>query len=148
MTITSTVDAEMTKAAEMTKTMYAGMPFAERLEITPSRPTPNRSLRQRSWQPEHCGAGGVLHGGYLMAMADSNGAMLAFLNLASCETTTTDRVQDQLLPPGHRWRIQSHFDAWSTKAAPRWRSRPTSPTNKAPSSRGPFKPRPASPPGG
>ena len=33
------------------------------------------------WAPERCTAGGLLHGGALMAMADGGGGALAFLNL-------------------------------------------------------------------
>jgi 1,4-dihydroxy-2-naphthoyl-CoA hydrolase len=33
------------------------------------------------WAPERCTAGGLLHGGALMALADGAGAALAFLNL-------------------------------------------------------------------
>ncbi len=33
------------------------------------------------WAPERCTAGGLLHGGALMALADGAGGALAFLNL-------------------------------------------------------------------
>lgn len=33
------------------------------------------------WAPEKCTAGGVLHGGALMGLADAAGGLLAFLNL-------------------------------------------------------------------
>jgi uncharacterized protein (TIGR00369 family) len=39
--------------------------------------------------PERCTAGGVLHGGALMALADSVGAVCAFLNLPEGAQTTT-----------------------------------------------------------
>lgn len=42
-----------------------------------------------SWAPELCTAGGVLHGGVLMALADSAGAVCAFLNLPQGATTST-----------------------------------------------------------
>jgi uncharacterized protein (TIGR00369 family) len=41
------------------------------------------------WAPELCTAGGVLHGGVLMALADSAGALCAFLNLPDGASTTT-----------------------------------------------------------
>lgn len=41
------------------------------------------------WTPELCTAGGVLHGGVLMAMADSAGAAWAFLALPQGATTST-----------------------------------------------------------
>ena len=42
-----------------------------------------------AWAPERCTAGGVLHGGVLMAFADTLGAVSAFLNLPPDSTTTT-----------------------------------------------------------
>ncbi|MBS1882563.1 MAG: PaaI family thioesterase [Actinobacteria bacterium] len=45
-----------------------------------------------AWAPERCTAGGVLHGGALMALADTAGAICAFLNLpeGAVSTTTAD----------------------------------------------------------
>jgi uncharacterized protein (TIGR00369 family) len=34
-----------------------------------------------AWSPERCTAGGIMHGGALMALADSCGGVCAFLNL-------------------------------------------------------------------
>ena len=42
-----------------------------------------------AWAPELCTAGGVLHGGVLMALADSAGAVCAFLNLPAGGRTVT-----------------------------------------------------------
>jgi len=42
-----------------------------------------------AWAPERCTAGGVLHGGALMTLADSVGALCAFLNLPEGAQTTT-----------------------------------------------------------
>ncbi len=48
------------------------------------------SVRGRcSWGAERCTSSGVLHGGYLMAMADSVGAMAAVLNLPEGAGTST-----------------------------------------------------------
>jgi 1,4-dihydroxy-2-naphthoyl-CoA hydrolase len=41
------------------------------------------------WAPELCTAGGALHGGVLMALADSAGAVCAFLNLPAGASTAT-----------------------------------------------------------
>jgi 1,4-dihydroxy-2-naphthoyl-CoA hydrolase len=40
------------------------------------------------WAPEKCTAAGVLHGGALMAFADTLGGVSAFLNLPDGATTT------------------------------------------------------------
>jgi 1,4-dihydroxy-2-naphthoyl-CoA hydrolase len=40
------------------------------------------------WAPEKCTAGGVLHGGALMAFADMLGGVIAFLNLPEGATAT------------------------------------------------------------
>ena len=41
------------------------------------------------WAPERCTAGGVLHGGVLMSLADTLGAVCAFLNLPPGAGTST-----------------------------------------------------------
>ena len=41
-----------------------------------------------AWAPEKCTAGGVLHGGAVMAFADTLGGVCAFLNLPDGATTT------------------------------------------------------------
>jgi uncharacterized protein (TIGR00369 family) len=41
------------------------------------------------WASELCTAGGALHGGVLMALADSAGAVCAFLNLPAGASTAT-----------------------------------------------------------
>jgi 1,4-dihydroxy-2-naphthoyl-CoA hydrolase len=42
-----------------------------------------------AWAPELCTAGGILHGGILMALADSAGAVCAFFNMPEGSTTAT-----------------------------------------------------------
>jgi len=41
------------------------------------------------WAPELCTAGGVLHGGVLMSLADAAGGVCAFLNLPADASTVT-----------------------------------------------------------
>ena len=41
------------------------------------------------WTPELCTAGGVLHGGVLMSLADAAGGVCAFLNLPPGASTVT-----------------------------------------------------------
>ena len=50
----------------------------------------SKSVRGRmAWAPERCTVEGVLHGGALMTLADSVGAICAFLNLPEGATTAT-----------------------------------------------------------
>ena len=42
-----------------------------------------------AWAPERCTSGGILHGGVLMALADSLGGICAFLNLPPGALTAT-----------------------------------------------------------
>jgi uncharacterized protein (TIGR00369 family) len=65
------------------------MPFAIELGIELEAAGPDRVLGRMSWAPERCTAGGVLHGGALMALADTLGAVCAFLNLPDGAGTAT-----------------------------------------------------------
>jgi 1,4-dihydroxy-2-naphthoyl-CoA hydrolase len=67
--------------AEQTAQVNAAMPFgaALGLEIVSADPTEVRA--RLAWEERLCTAGGVLHGGALMALADTAGAYLAYLNL-------------------------------------------------------------------
>lgn len=57
------------------------MPFAATLGLRVRRAEADGVVLIGSWAPEHCTAGGVLHGGALMASADSAAGLCAFLNL-------------------------------------------------------------------
>ena len=51
-------------------------------------------------RPDLCTAGGVLHGGAIMALADTAGALCAYLNLpAGAAGTTTVESKTNLLAP-------------------------------------------------
>src|SRR6266550_4020835 len=64
------------------------MPFARLLgvELTAAAHEVRGAL---DWAPERCTTGGVLHGGALMSLADTAGAVCAFLNLPEGAGTTT-----------------------------------------------------------
>jgi uncharacterized protein (TIGR00369 family) len=57
------------------------MPLCGTLGIRAAELTKDRVVLELDHAPELCTSGGVLHGGALMALADSAGATLAFLNL-------------------------------------------------------------------
>jgi 1,4-dihydroxy-2-naphthoyl-CoA hydrolase len=72
--LTELVNAQMPLGATLGMRMRGG---ADEVEAT------------LEWAPELCTAGGVLHGGVLMALADSAGAVCAVLNLPEGATTST-----------------------------------------------------------
>ena len=57
------------------------MPFATELGVALDAATAEEVRGRLAWAPERCTAGGLLHGGALMALADSCGGVCAFLNL-------------------------------------------------------------------
>ena len=65
------------------------MPFAAGLGIELDEASPDEVRGRLAWAPERCTAGGVMHGGALMAFADSLGGICAFLNLPEGAQTTT-----------------------------------------------------------
>ena len=57
------------------------MPFGRALGIEFIDVAPDEVRSRLAWRAELCTAGGVLHGGALMGLADAAGGLLAFLNL-------------------------------------------------------------------
>jgi 1,4-dihydroxy-2-naphthoyl-CoA hydrolase len=72
--ITEVVNAQMPLGATLGMRMFGG---PEEVDAT------------LEWAPGLCTAAGVLHGGVLMALADSAGGVCAFLNLPAGATTAT-----------------------------------------------------------
>ena len=65
------------------------VPFAAVLGIEVESAAADEVRGRMPWAPERCTTDGVLHGGALMAFADTLGAVCAFLNLEPGKTTTT-----------------------------------------------------------
>jgi uncharacterized protein (TIGR00369 family) len=65
------------------------MPFARALGVEIDTAGPDEVTGRLAWAPERCTSGGVMHGGALMALADTLGAACAFLNLPEGASTTT-----------------------------------------------------------
>lgn len=61
--------------------IYEAMPLCASLGIRALSLTPDEVTLTLDWAPELCTSGEVMHGGALMALADSAGAACAFLNL-------------------------------------------------------------------
>jgi 1,4-dihydroxy-2-naphthoyl-CoA hydrolase len=79
--------------------MIASMPFARRLGMTLPEASPDRVVAELAWSPELCTSTGVMHGGALMSLADSAGALVAVLGLAQGQTTATITSTTQMFRP-------------------------------------------------
>jgi 1,4-dihydroxy-2-naphthoyl-CoA hydrolase len=75
-------------ADELNETTRAAMPFAGLLGIEVVEASPEQVRARLGWDESRCTAGGVLHGGALMGLADSAGGLCAFLNLPDGATGT------------------------------------------------------------
>jgi 1,4-dihydroxy-2-naphthoyl-CoA hydrolase len=64
------------------------MPFGAVLGVEVDAASPEEVRGGLQWTPERCTAGGILHGGALMGLADSLGGLCAFLNLPDGATGT------------------------------------------------------------
>jgi uncharacterized protein (TIGR00369 family) len=69
--------------------LVASMPFAVAAGVEVTEAGPERVVGRLPWASDRCTTGGVMHGGALMTLADSTGAICAFLNLPSGAITTT-----------------------------------------------------------
>lgn len=69
--------------------LVAMMPFAAQLGIELTAATPEEVTGRLAWREDLCTTGGLLHGGALMALADSLGGVCAFLNLPPGAGTAT-----------------------------------------------------------
>jgi uncharacterized protein (TIGR00369 family) len=72
-----------------TDALLASMPYAVAAGIEIEAATADEVRGGLDWAAERCTAGGVLHGAALMALADSLGAVCAFLNLPEGAGTST-----------------------------------------------------------
>jgi len=69
--------------------LVALMPLAADLGIGLEEAGPERVVAVMSWAPRLCTADGILHGGALITLADSAGALVAYLGLPEGATTAT-----------------------------------------------------------
>jgi len=69
--------------------LAATMPFAGRLGVEVDSASAEEVRGGIDYAPDLCTAGGILHGGVLMALADSLGAVCAYLSLPDGATTAT-----------------------------------------------------------
>lgn len=72
-----------------TAQMRADLPLAGHLGFEVLEISKERVRLAAPWAAHHCTTNGVLHGGYLMALADTAGGMLAAQHLPEGAMTTT-----------------------------------------------------------
>jgi uncharacterized protein (TIGR00369 family) len=69
--------------------LVGSMPYAQALGMEVSAAAPEEVVGHLDWAPQLCTTAGLLHGGALMTLADSLGAICAFLNLPPGAGTST-----------------------------------------------------------
>ena len=79
----------MPEVDEQTAFAHQAMPFAAVLGVEVLEATPDVVRARVAWDASRCTAGGILHGGLLMGLADTCGGFAAFLNLPEGATGTT-----------------------------------------------------------
>jgi 1,4-dihydroxy-2-naphthoyl-CoA hydrolase len=82
-----------------TKDLLALMPFAGLLGMGLEEAGPDRVIAHLPWSPQLCTSAGILHGGVLMSLADTVGALVALLGLKEGETTATITSTTQMFRP-------------------------------------------------
>jgi 1,4-dihydroxy-2-naphthoyl-CoA hydrolase len=80
-----------------TARLHALVPLAATLGLRVASASPDEVQLELDHRDDLCTAGGVLHGGTLMSLADTAGAVCAFLNLPDGASTTTVESKTNLL---------------------------------------------------
>ena len=79
--------------------LVALMPFAGHLGLVLDEASPDRVIARLDWAPHLCTTAGVMHGGVLMSLADTVGALVTFLGLPEGATTATITSTSQMFRP-------------------------------------------------
>jgi 1,4-dihydroxy-2-naphthoyl-CoA hydrolase len=85
------------------------MPFASLLGIEVVAASSDEVRARLDWDESRCTAGGILHGGALMGLADSAGGLCAYLNLPAGASTATIESKTNFFRPV----AQGHVEATS-----------------------------------
>lgn len=75
------------------------LPFAKTCGIELVSASADEVVGKVAWSAEGCTTGGVMHGGLLMTLADTTGAVCAFLNLPEGAGTATIESKTNLCRP-------------------------------------------------
>ena len=94
-------------SAELTQFMHATMPFTAVLGAEATKADPDEVRAHIEWDPSRCTSGGLMHGGVLMALADSVGAWCAFLHLPEGTSTTTIESKTNFLRGVREGRVEA-----------------------------------------
>ena len=86
--------------------LLAGMPYATALGMRVEAAGPELVRGHLDWAAGLCTVGGVLHGGALMTLADSLGAICAFLNLPAGAGTSTLESKSNLFRAVRAGRVE------------------------------------------
>ena len=79
--------------------LVALMPFAGHLGLVLEEADASRVVARLDWAPHLCTSGGVMHGGVLMSLADTAGALVTFLGLPEGKTTATITSTSHMFRP-------------------------------------------------
>ena len=79
--------------------LVALMPFARELGVVLDEASSDRVIARLAWAPHLCTSSGIMHGGVLMSLADTAGALVTFLGLPEGATTATITSTSQLFRP-------------------------------------------------
>jgi 1,4-dihydroxy-2-naphthoyl-CoA hydrolase len=79
--------------------LLALMPFAGHLGLVLDEADASRVIIRLDWAPHLCTTGGILHGGVLMSLADTAGALVTFLGLPEGKTTATITSTSHMFRP-------------------------------------------------
>jgi 1,4-dihydroxy-2-naphthoyl-CoA hydrolase len=95
-----------TAATEMIQGL---VPLAVTLGITADAAVPEEVVLSLDWAPSLTTGGGVLHGGIVMALADTSGAVCAFLNLPQgAAGTTTIESKTNFMAANRSGTVKAH----------------------------------------
>ncbi len=81
------------------KDLLAIMPFAGLIGMELDEAGPDRVVAHLTWSPQLCTSAGILHDGALMSLADTTGALVAFLGLTEGQTTARITSTTQMFRP-------------------------------------------------
>jgi uncharacterized protein (TIGR00369 family) len=79
--------------------LLAMMPLAGHLGLILDEADADRVIIRMDWAPRLCTAGGIMHGGALMALADTAGALVTFLGLPEGKSTATITSTSHMFRP-------------------------------------------------